>query len=96
MLGNLSESEACQLRLSSSTRLHLLTKNFPASNRPFTLNSSPLSFVLFSYRFGFSMGNIELDIIVVGAGIAGLAAAVGLSRAGHNVTVSDVSAPEES
>jgi 2-polyprenyl-6-methoxyphenol hydroxylase-like FAD-dependent oxidoreductase len=33
------------------------------------------------------MAKIELDIIVVGAGIAGLAAAVSLSRAGHNVTV---------
>ncbi|KAE9364665.1 FAD/NAD(P)-binding domain-containing protein [Stipitochalara longipes BDJ] len=33
------------------------------------------------------MAKIELDIIVIGAGIAGLAAAISLSRAGHNVTV---------
>ena len=33
------------------------------------------------------MAKIELDIIVVGAGIAGLAAALSLSRAGHAVTV---------
>lgn len=31
---------------------------------------------------------VKLDIIVVGAGIAGLGAAITLSRAGHNVTVS--------
>jgi len=29
----------------------------------------------------------ELDILVMGAGIAGLGAAITLSRAGHNVTV---------
>jgi len=31
---------------------------------------------------------MELDIIVVGAGLAGLAAANGLRRAGHRVRVS--------
>lgn len=41
------------------------------------------------------MGNIELEIIVVGAGIAGLAAAISLSRAGHNVTVSGLQILEE-
>ena len=30
---------------------------------------------------------VVLDIAVVGAGIAGLAAAIGLCRAGHNVEV---------
>jgi succinate dehydrogenase/fumarate reductase flavoprotein subunit len=34
------------------------------------------------------MSGSELNIIVVGAGIAGLGAAIVLSRAGHNVTVS--------
>lgn len=34
------------------------------------------------------MAALELKIIVVGAGIAGLGAAIVLSRAGHNVTVS--------
>jgi hypothetical protein len=33
---------------------------------------------------------LELDIIIVGAGIAGLASAITLSRAGHNVQVSAV------
>lgn len=33
---------------------------------------------------------LELDIIIVGAGIAGLASAIALSRAGHNVQVSTV------
>jgi len=41
------------------------------------------------------MAKIELDIIVVGAGIAGLASAISLSRAGHNVTVSDLPFPSE-
>jgi monoamine oxidase len=36
------------------------------------------------------MGRVELNIIVVEAGITGLAAAASLSRAGHNVTVSCV------
>jgi len=31
---------------------------------------------------------VELDIIIVGAGITGLASAIALSRAGHNVQVS--------
>lgn len=33
---------------------------------------------------------VELDIIVVGAGVAGLASAIALSRAGHNVQVRTV------
>jgi monoamine oxidase len=33
---------------------------------------------------------LELDIIIVGAGISGLASAIALSRAGHNVQVSTV------
>jgi NADPH-dependent 2,4-dienoyl-CoA reductase/sulfur reductase-like enzyme len=38
------------------------------------------------------MGRTELNIIVVGAGIASLAAAVALSRAGHNVAASRIPA----
>jgi monoamine oxidase len=34
---------------------------------------------------------LELNIIIVGAGIAGLASAITLSRAGHNVQVSTIS-----
>jgi len=41
------------------------------------------------------MVKIELDLIVVGAGIAGLAAAISLSRAGHNVTVGTLYIPDE-
>jgi 2-polyprenyl-6-methoxyphenol hydroxylase-like FAD-dependent oxidoreductase len=41
------------------------------------------------------MAKIVLDIIVVGAGIAGLAAAISLSRAGHNVTVGNLRFPRE-
>jgi monoamine oxidase len=33
------------------------------------------------------MSGAQLNIIVIGAGIAGLGAAITLSRAGHNVTV---------
>jgi monoamine oxidase len=33
---------------------------------------------------------LELDIIIIGAGIAGLASAIALSRAGHNVQVGTV------
>ena len=33
---------------------------------------------------------LELNIIIVGAGIAGLASAITLSRAGHNVQVSTI------
>jgi flavin-dependent dehydrogenase len=33
---------------------------------------------------------LELDIIIVGAGISGLASAIVLSRSGHNVQVSTV------
>jgi 2-polyprenyl-6-methoxyphenol hydroxylase-like FAD-dependent oxidoreductase len=36
---------------------------------------------------------IELDVIVVGAGLAGLAAANGLRRAGHRVKVHITSKP---
>lgn len=31
--------------------------------------------------------SVQLDVIVIGAGIAGLTAAITLSRAGHKVTV---------
>ena len=31
--------------------------------------------------------SLQLDIIVIGAGLAGLGAAIGLSRKGHHVTV---------
>jgi flavin-dependent dehydrogenase len=33
---------------------------------------------------------LELDIIIVGAGITGLASAIALSRAGHNVQVGSI------
>jgi salicylate hydroxylase len=32
-------------------------------------------------------GSIQLEVLIVGGGIAGLAAAIAMSRAGHNVTV---------
>jgi succinate dehydrogenase/fumarate reductase flavoprotein subunit len=38
-------------------------------------------------NFATKMSDVQLDIIVIGAGIAGLGAAITLSRAGHNVTV---------
>jgi 2-polyprenyl-6-methoxyphenol hydroxylase-like FAD-dependent oxidoreductase len=34
-----------------------------------------------------SISNSKFDIIIVGAGIAGLAAAIGLHQKGHHVTV---------
>jgi monoamine oxidase len=36
-------------------------------------------------------GRVQLQIIIVGAGIAGFAAAIALRRAGHNVKVGSVS-----
>ena len=61
----------------------------------FGLQGSPTSFSISTsivlrwlwFVIQVNMAKIELDIIVVGAGIAGLSAAISLSRAGHNVTV---------
>lgn len=68
---------------------------------PFSLSYSQttsISFILLQYfiesnlYFGLVIywcsTMLELDIIIVGAGISGLASAIALSRAGHNVQVS--------
>ena len=44
---------------------------------------------IFSYDFAFfaSMSKPKLHVAIVGAGLGGLAAAIGIARAGHKVTV---------
>ena len=33
------------------------------------------------------MGELNLHVVIIGAGLGGLAAAIGIARAGHRVTI---------